>query len=164
MNTMIQAFIDNEKQIFNSALKYIRNKELTQDMIQKTYLSLLEFPKEAGSNPIAYLNFMVKGKYLNEIREHKYKKYTTYELPAEILDESQADMVETLDNKFKLETTLDIMEIVCSNKEKEAVYHILSTDDQTVGIDGGSFETLKSNRKWAIKKIKRFFDENNYDS
>lgn len=159
MNKMIQVFIDNEKLFYNAAFKYIRNEQVARDMIQRTYVYLLEFPKEPGVNPISYIHSTIKGRYLNEIREWKYKKTTFEELPVNLQSDFHETMDSSLDHKLALEKVLDIVDSICSNKEREAVYHILATDDPTKGINGKSFETLKANRKWAIKRVKRYLDE-----
>jgi len=160
LNQLLEHFMKNQAELHRYARKMTKNEEQAWDVIQKTYLYLLENPKENITHLKSYVYGAVTGRVLNHFRSEKIYSDYVEKYCSQIMDHTVASAEESYDHKETLNKVLDIVDTICSNKERQAVYHILSTDDQVVGINGGSFETLKSNRKWAIKRVKRYLDEN----
>ena len=173
MNILLDYMIKNEGKFLKYATNITKNREAAKDLVQRTYLYFLENPKTDIKCPTAYIFFALTGRYVNHF--YKYQKRMKNIHRSLINDEGENLLENSPNNDFekmennidyvkKLNKVLDIVDKECSNKEREALYHVLYTDDMTKGINGGSFETLKANRRLAIKRVQKYLNENSLNS
>lgn len=120
-DSTFEAFYNaTKKKIFYLIFSYVRNHQDAEDLLQETYLSLLEHKKKIKEDSVmSYLFKMAQNKSLNFLKKKKRNVSMDYE---------QADVEITKDHSLHEETSkiIDVMNQVLNETEfKVVTLHLL---------------------------------------
>jgi hypothetical protein len=128
-----------------------------KDLLQDSYMYVLNNKTDHAEDHKAFIKILIKGRFLNNRRLNKNRVFSESSEYFDFFSYEEKNKEDTL----LFNQIVEIVNKICYPKEKEAIFHALKTDDLTTGINGGSFETLKANRRFGIQRVIKYLKEIN---
>lgn len=151
---LIEHIASNYNKYYNYAMKLAKNKSVAEDILHDSIQYLMCYEGEIVSYS-SYIYRTLQGRLSNRKRDAFSYRTSGFQYD-ENLDIRTVDSEKYVNDKA-FDECLSIMQHQCTEKQNYAISYVLKT-----GTALGSkyqFESLKTNRNFGIRKIKRFCQE-----